>query len=383
MCDTLCVIGTDRTLFAKNSDRPCNEVQVVETHPRRAAGGSLRTTYFELDDAGAYALIGSRPDWMWGLEHGINEHRVAIGNEKVWTTDSPAHAPPALVGMDLVRLGLERGASAENALEVMTDLLERHGQGGGGEEGGAESYWSSFLVVDPRSAWILETSGRSWVAQPVDDGAAISNRITLSTDWTRASGDVPDGADWDQRRDPEMPTEIGDVRLAVTRTCVATGAAALTPARLALTMRDHGPAGARPPADLGADWSGMTVCMHLRDYQATTSSIVAELPTDTERPLRAWVALGSPCTSVYAPVFPPELVPPEFAQPSVWRRFAALRDRVEANPAAAGEVHGVLRPLEAELWAEADAIADDPHGRTEFVNRTWPRVEAALSELDV
>ncbi len=382
MCDTLCVIGNDRTLFAKNSDRPMHEAQVVETYARRAASGSLRTTYLQIDDAGAYALIGSRPVWMWGFEHGVNEHRVAIGNEKIWTTDSPADAPPGLVGMDLVRLGLERGANAEDALDVMTDLLGRHGQGGGGEAGGAEPYWSSFLVADPSSAWILETSGRSWVAAPVEDGAAISNRVTLSTGWTRASGDIPDGADWDTRRDPEQPTESGDVRLAVTRTCVATGAAALGPASLARTMRDHGQIGAGSADDLGADRSGMTVCMHRRAGKATTSSIVADL-SDTDRPLRAWVALGSPCVSIYVPVFPPDVAPRELAEPASWRRFAALRDRVEADLAVADEVHGVLRPLEAELWLEADAVAESPPGRTEFVNRTWPRIEAALRELGV
>jgi secernin len=63
---------------------------------------------------------------------GANEHGVCIGNEAVHSRlaadcdDGTAR----LLGMDLVRLGLERGATAREALDVMTSLLEEHGQGG-------------------------------------------------------------------------------------------------------------------------------------------------------------------------------------------------------------------------------------------------------------
>ena len=80
MCDTLCVLGDKGTLFAKNSDRPISEAQVVEVHDRRAAGGRLHTQYLEMPDSGAAATVLSRPAWLWGAEHGINEHGVAIGN---------------------------------------------------------------------------------------------------------------------------------------------------------------------------------------------------------------------------------------------------------------------------------------------------------------
>ena len=69
----------------------------------------LDTQYLRVPDPGACAFVGSHPTWLWGAEHGVNEHGVAIGNEKIWTVDDPACAPPALLGMDLVRLGLERG----------------------------------------------------------------------------------------------------------------------------------------------------------------------------------------------------------------------------------------------------------------------------------
>lgn len=381
MCDTLCVVGGGRALFAKNSDRLPSETQVVEVHLPRASGGSLRTQYLDIDDVGAYAVMGSRPTWLWGFEHGVNEHRVAIGNEKIWTIDDAHAMPPALIGMDLVRLGLERARSADEALDVMTTLLERHGQGGSGELDHDEPYFSSFLVADPRAAWILETSGRTWAARPVEGGAAISNRITLGTDWTRASSDVGAGSDFDRWRDPEAPTGVADHRLAVARECVATGAAALTPADLAATMRHHGnrPWGAPgadpldvdpPPETVDAAWRGITVCMHVRDFQATTASMIAELPEDPDTPLRAWIALGSPCAGIYVPVFPPFDVPVELADPATWDRFARLRDRVEADGAELTAVRAVLGPLEAQLWEEADAAS-------------WSRVDAALTRLGV
>ena len=60
---------------------------------------------------------------------GANEHGVAIGNEAVFTK-VPYDKGPALLGMDLLRLALERAATARQALDVITGLLVEHGQGG-------------------------------------------------------------------------------------------------------------------------------------------------------------------------------------------------------------------------------------------------------------
>ena len=160
MCDTLCTLGPAGTVFAKSSDRPIGEAQVVEVHDRRPAGGTLHTQYLALPDAGAAQVLGSRPTWLWGFEHGMNEHRVAIGNERVWTDDDPTSAPDGLIGMDLVRLALERGRTATEAVDVLTDLLERHGQGGIADATTGEPYWSSFLVADPTDAKINQLSYR-------------------------------------------------------------------------------------------------------------------------------------------------------------------------------------------------------------------------------
>ena len=95
MCDTLAVVGDRGLLFGKNSDRPPDEAQVLEWFPPRPPGGTVRTQYLELADSGASAFLGSRPTWLWGVEHGVNEHGVAIGNEKIYTTGRPKARPEA------------------------------------------------------------------------------------------------------------------------------------------------------------------------------------------------------------------------------------------------------------------------------------------------
>jgi secernin len=393
MCDTLCAIRPAGTLFAKNSDRPFTEVQLIEALATRPGGGTLRTEYAAMPDAGAYPVLGSRPEWLWGLEHGVNEHRVAIGNEKVWTTLDPAKEPEALIGMDLVRLGLERGRTAGEALDVMTSLLAAHGQGGVCYQARDESYFSSFIIADPQAAWVLETSGRSWVAAPVAGTAAISNRLTVRKEWTRSSPDVAAGTDWDAFRHPNAPTAHADVRLAASRACLAAAPpAGLTPAGLAAHLRDHGqgPWGApgEPdaapsplPGEFRPDGTGVSVCLHIRGFEGTTSSMVADLPADPGEPLRAWVAPCSPCVSVYVPVFPPDAVPAALADPATWRAFAALRDRVEADSAALEPIRAAFAPLEAELWREADDVAPHPERRAAFVEGAWRRVSEAVASL--
>jgi secernin len=400
MCDAFCLQRRDGMLFAKSSDRPVDEVQILEWLDRRGPAPSLSTTYLSVPDAGASALLGSRPTWMWGLEHGVNEHRLAIGNEKVWTVHDPHESPPALLGMDLVRLGLERAATAEAAVDVITELLGEYGQGGSGEDGRDEPYWSSFLIADPHGGWVLETSGTTWVAQPVGAGAAISNRLTLSTGWSRSSPDVEADADWDRWRSPAAPTGIADHRLRATRRCVARGAGAVGPRQAVAALRDHGtgpwgepgtPTGAPPPppADVGEDWSGVTVCMHVRDVSCTTASMVADLPADPDEPMRVWASLGTPCTGVFLPVgvvAEGAVLAPVLGEADAWRAFSDLGRAVE-RPGEEGRgrlesVRSVLEPVEAAAWAEADELWSSRAGGDGWRQATlrWDeRVRAVLA----
>ena len=95
--------------------------------------------------------------------------------------------------MDLVRLGLERARSAEEALDILVDLLTTHGQGGIADAVHQEAYDSSFLIADPGQAFVLDTSGTDFAAAPFPRGTAISNRLSVGSEWTHGSSDLDAG----------------------------------------------------------------------------------------------------------------------------------------------------------------------------------------------
>lgn len=400
MCDTFCVPDTNGMFFAKNSDRPTSEVQLVKplapepVHPPSSTTTTVTTQYLTIDtpqNLGCVAAVASQPTWLWGAEHVVNAAGVAIGNEKVWTTDDPRAASPALIGMDLVRLAAQRTTSADQAVDVITSLVEQWGQGGSGEQHADEPYWSSFLVVDPRGGWVVETSGCTWVAEPVQGPKAISNRLTVGTGWTRSSSDVAPGTNWQGRLDPAVPTGIADHRLAATITAcgnIDAGLGDRDPTRVAgqlvAALRDHGtgPWGAPgspaamgsapappPPEGVADDWSGVTVCMHIRDYQCTTASMAAWLPENPDATIVMWASVGPACCAMVLPAAivrhggeVATVVPAALGNPAVW--FAASTAARHAETAqtprqAADVITGVRRAVgvvEAQAWDEAEAL---------------------------
>jgi secernin len=374
-CDTLVILGSEtrdgRTLFAKNSDRPATECQPLDPVPARraAAGHAVRCTYLEIPEVPeTLAVLGSRPWWIWGFEHGVNARGVAIGNEALHTRETPAET--GLLGMDLVRLGLERGRTADEAKRVITGLLERHGQGGSAQHGGRRYYHNSFIVADPGAAWVLETSGRHWVARRVRGRAAISNLATIGDDWDEASTGIEayaaergwwtpgSGRRFDFRAAFENPEPRFRAEGRYGQSCrfLATAGRPGVPDMLR-HLRDHYDGGTvHHPGRQDGDPRGWSICMHPEPATgATAAAMVAELGGDG--PVVAWCAQTTPCTSIFLPLAVGTELPD-----------ALTRDSGDPDPASAWW-------LMKEL---GDGVMGDPIGRTPVIQSTWHAWERRL-----
>jgi len=118
MCDTMVVLGSASadgvTLFGKNSDRDPREAHEIVRIPatRHPLDAAVRCTYIDVPQvAQTFEVLLCKPFWIWGAEMGANEHGVAIGNEAVFTK-VPYDRSPGLIGMDFLRLALERSRTA-------------------------------------------------------------------------------------------------------------------------------------------------------------------------------------------------------------------------------------------------------------------------------
>ena len=191
MCDTFLALANSTkngdVIFGKNSDRPQSEAQLITYSPRtkHAIGEELKCTYISIPQVNeTAAVLLSQPWWMFGAEMGVNEYSVAIGNEAVFTKEPLRDT--GLLGMDLLRLGLERGKTAKESLMVIIDLLEKYGQGGScaaGTQGW--TYHNSYIITDPKEGYVLDTADKWWIVEKIHDVRSISNNLSI-----RGKGDL-------------------------------------------------------------------------------------------------------------------------------------------------------------------------------------------------
>ena len=196
MCDTLGAIGKKSVVFGKNSDRDPKEPQVTEWRPAQThSEKKVKCTYIEVEQAKyTHGTLLSRPSWLWGGEIGMNDQGVIIGNEALFSTNE-GNQKEALIGMDLLRLGLERGDSAKAAMDVILEMLERYGQGGNCGYLSPLYYDNAFLIMDRKELYVLETVGKQWAYKKMDK-AAISNCFSIKDGADAYSGAQCDFSRW-------------------------------------------------------------------------------------------------------------------------------------------------------------------------------------------
>ena len=288
MCDTIGKrISNDRSIFAKNSDRSPNEPQILEfIEHKHNTDKTLKCTYIIITQVEeTNAMVISRPVWLWGAEMGVNEHGVCIGNEAVFTKGK--YGKDSLIGMDYVRLGLERGSTAYDAVRVITGLLERYGQGGNCGYDKNFRYDNSYLIMDRQEIYVLETAGKNWAYKKYDH-ASISNRLTLGDDCDAYSGER---CDFRKKYSDFLFSTFSAASGRRKKTCCHK-IDSIFDAFSAL--RQHS---IDDPMCRG---SVSSVCMHAGDMFAdqTTASMVVELADD----IKIYVTGSSrPCVSVFKP----------------------------------------------------------------------------------
>ncbi len=419
MCDSVVAVGPETaagtTLFGKNSDRKSQEcqpfVQYAEAwHPPRA---TVRCTHVEIPQvAETYRVMGHAPWWVWGFEHGINEHGIAIGNQAIFSNE-PIEETQGLIGMDLVRLGLERGRTAREALEVIATLIETHGQGGAALAPDAGGYHNSFLLADPDEAWLLETSNRRWAARRMRlEG--VSNHFGLGLDWDISSRDLEAFArthGWwrgtgridvaGAYRHPQVPAHISEGRRRRSIELLEQRRGHHDRASFERVLRDH--------LEGGLTWHGrggpedehfFTLCAHSEPVHWTTASMVAPLPADRSAPWPVWVSFATPCTGTFLPIYLDGALPPALARGdgdadgiSAWWTFKRLQDAASNDwqrhtpllRAAWSEFEEKVEAERARVEAAARvaAQADDRDAAAVIVSDFMARtVEAALREAE-
>ena len=441
MCDTWVALKdatrNNTVLFAKNSDRPAGECQVLGYSPPRQPDStrSVQCAYVSVDDApGALATMGCRPYWCWGYETGVNEAGVVGGNTAIFTKSlhvEETRRALGLTGMDLLRFGLERGASAEKAVEEIVALLERYGQWGSavrGKDHAEGAYENAFLLADGKEAWILETSGRFWVARQADRGClALSNQPTIRDRWTNTCPHLQDMASvmgwWRPEDGPfdfarvfgdheHYSRQVSHIRWKRVLQLLDEQKGAIDEISAMRVLRDHlegtflgGPQFHPFLPDF------QTICMHDAPsgftWGNTATSFIAEIDPAGSAPPRLWISYQPPCTSAFigfgwtdalpdrltragtaglgvgAPVDAPV---DEFAPTSLWWRLHRVVQSVEQAPDTryreVRERFGDIEAANVEAVSAAHQRGVTGRGWTGVIDEQLDRLMGGIDHLE-
>lgn len=373
MCDTFVALRpttlNKTVIFAKSADCEVNEANAVVRIPRRKhlPGESVRITHLVIPQAEETCeVILTKAFWTYGCEVGVNEYGLAMGEEAVYTTEM-AEETDGIIGPDLMRIGLERAQTCQEAIEIMTRLLEEYGQGGSAELKGNSHFDSSFLMSDREEAYILETAGRKWAVKRVDDLGSISNLLLIGREWDRSSEPGDGALDWAKTYGlPEVPPSLGSPeRQRLTYEGLAAARGDITVGTAFKIMRHHSQG--YHPATATAH---RNICVHAGPQENRGWQADGVMVSDVgEQGVMAWLTgTSGTCVSIFKPVFIgldlPDIgpVPSERFNPeSLWWKHELLHRRAMADfDHLVPEIREEFDPLEAEFLEEAAAVEKGP-----------------------
>ncbi len=398
MCDSFVALPhatlTGTTLAAKNADCEINEAQAVLRLPRRCypEGATLRTTHIVIPQARqTHEVIIDKSFWTWGGEIGVNEHGLAVANEAIFSTAE--ERGDGLFTGDLLRLMLERARTCEEAVEVLTQVLERHGQGGNCELRGNSHFDSSYLVSDAESAVVIETAGRDWAVRPVNEVGSISNAMTIGTDWQRCSVGADRGNGSSNGKPLDFQARFEDLakvaaagsrqRRSVSQSWLEERKGGIDLRAMANLLRQHGEGYDPAEGEVCTN-----ICMHAGPYpnrfwQACGAMIMEAAPQGA----MAWAtATSGTCLSIFKPIYfgvpmadTGPLPRETWTEGALWWRHELLHRRAMADFHTLGtEIRGDFERLEEAFFAEGrNLIAAAAREKTEFMAECWRRAAEA------
>lgn len=273
----------------------------------------------------SFATLGLAMYFCWGYEMGASEagvcggcqatptrtHALAVAEVEACKSgrsrwpETPATDGP-LSGCDMLRLALERSATAKDAVLVIMGLLEQYGQWGSSVLANAHRTENdnAYVFADSKEAWLCETAGRHCVARRIGQGCiAASNALQIGTDFDMASESCTEyaiaqgwwlegvplnfkvayadtscsvkQAEWRCRRSVDlMEQRLSEEGMGVSA--------------MKAILRDH------------VQQNGISLCMHECSGWSTISSMAVELAPSFHPCIL--VCCGPPCTGLYLPL---------------------------------------------------------------------------------
>lgn len=293
---------------------------------------------------------------------GMNECGVAIGYEAVFTRLQENEKLDGVIPPDMLRLALERGKTAREAVNVITAALKEFGQGGNCELSGNSHFDGTYMVTDRTESWILETSGRQWVTKRVQEPVkSISNYLSIRDDWD--DGSLINRLDWSSAYgEPGIVASIGArERQASSYNSLTAHIGKISVKTAFDILRQHGEDYHPATASIHRN-----VCVHAgpqkdRAWQAT-GAMVFDIGPDSET---MWfTGTSGTCVSIFKPIFPGIEVPNMGPMPtelyngeSLWWKHELLHRRAMAGfPKVVGEIRDHFDMLETEFLDEARKV---------------------------